>query len=46
MTDYNASIKDMKFTLEELCDFNNLIRFPAFSELYEELVGQILNESE
>lgn len=45
MTDYYAPIKDMKFILEELCDFNNLSSFPAFSEVNEELVGQILNES-
>ena len=45
MTDYNAPIKDMKFVLEELCDLDNLNSFPAFSEVNEELVGQILNES-
>ena len=45
MSDYNAPVQDMQFSLENLCDMEGLRDLPVFADTTSDLVEQILNES-
>ncbi len=45
MSEYNAPIKDMKFVIHELADFDSVNRLPAFADVSDDLIGPILDEA-
>ncbi|MEM7083358.1 MAG: acyl-CoA dehydrogenase C-terminal domain-containing protein [Pseudomonadota bacterium] len=45
MSTYRPPLKDMRFVLDELVDFDSLRAIPAFSELDADLVGSLLEEA-
>ena len=45
MTDYQAPIKDIRFTLEEIADLGGLGRIEAYEAAEPALMGQVLEEA-
>ena len=45
MTDYNAPLKDMSFTLHELAGLSEVLGLPAFADIDVETADQVLEEA-
>ena len=46
MTEYNAPVKDMKFALRELSSLDEILNLPAFADIDDETVDQVLEEAD
>lgn len=45
MGDYNAPLKDMSFVIRELAGLDRILQLPAFGDITDDVVDQILEES-
>ena len=45
MTEYNAPLKDLRFTINELADLKTIRQFPVFEHATDDLVDPILDEA-
>ncbi|MGI9287260.1 MAG: acyl-CoA dehydrogenase C-terminal domain-containing protein [Pseudomonadales bacterium] len=45
MSEYNAPLKDMKFVIHELADFDGVSKLSAFEDVSDDLVDPILDEA-
>ena len=45
MADYQAPLQQMRFTIEHLADFNDVVALPAYSSVDEDTVQAVLEEA-
>ena len=45
MTEYHAPLKDMRFALQELAGLPGILSLPAFNDVDDHTVQQVLNEA-
>ena len=45
MSEYNAPLKDMNFVIRDLAGLGSILKMPAFKDISEDVVDQILEES-
>jgi hypothetical protein len=45
MTEYNAPLKDLRFTINELADLKTISQFPVFEHATDDLIDPILDEA-